>query len=212
VKKFPANLEFLNPCLVLEEADAQMAQVPNERLFVDANPNYRKLFERWCAGSFGVGYGRFIAPCEVAVNDERTRVDADFFLRVRESIFAFQTVEVLEEGRLRSDEYRSPGPTPYEPERGAMEGPGWLEAGVQRKLDKRYAGAGDLHILAYANFTTENLRFADVAQRLERFRGKFASVWVIAFDVFGSICSTRELGSTDGWRTFRTPHDWNAGV
>lgn len=189
-----------------------MAAIPSERLFVSANPKYRVLFEQWCAGSFGSGYARFVARCEIAVNDQRTRGDADFFLRAGGLTFPFQMVEAMEDGRRRSDEYRKPGLTPYQPERGATEGPGWLETAVQGKLKKRYAGASNLHLLVYANFTAQNLQFADVARRLERFHDEFASVWVMAFNVMGSVFSTEELGSINGWATLRTPQDWNNGV
>jgi hypothetical protein len=205
----PANLPFVDPRLMLKSAETGMAAIPNEVLFVKADVRFRDLFERWCAGSFGSAYGVYVAPCEVAVNDQGTRGDADFFLRTRGSVFAFQTVEVIEPGRRRGDEYRKPGLTPYEPGRAAADGPEWLETGVRGKLEKRYAGARDLHLLVYANFTAEALQFADVAARLAGFRGEFASVWVMAHHVFGSVFSSAELGSVAGWRTIRTPADWN---
>jgi len=187
---------------VLAAANAAMAVIPNERLFVDANLHNRNLFERWCAGSFGVAYHRFVAHCEVAMNSEPDA--ADFTLRKKETqakgpVFPFQTVEVMEPGRRRSQEYRNPRLTPYTPGQGAIDGPSWIEAGVRKKVHKRYSGAKQLHILVYVNFDAEGLEYAEVSHRLTQFRSDFASVWVMAHHLVGAVFSTAELGSITGW-------------
>jgi hypothetical protein len=203
-----ARGDFQDPSRLLAAAEAGMAGIPNERLFVDADARYRGLFEQWCAGSLGVAYHLFVTRCEVAMHSESD--EADFSVRKHGTtapIFPFQTVEVMEPGRRRSEEYRNPRPRPYRPGQGTIEGPAWIASAVHKKLRKHYAGANQLNILVYVNFSAQGLEFAQISECLDRFRGAFASVWVMAHHIVGTVFSTPELGSIEGWRLLRGPAD-----
>lgn len=195
----PSGLSFRDPGETLADAEAAMEGIPNDQLF--SQPKHRPLLEQWAAGWFGVAYRHLVADCQVAINP-KVDDEADFFLRrdAAGPVFSFQNVEVMEPERRRSAEYKNPGLRPYRPGRGTAEGPSWLEVAVRDKLDKRYAGARQLHLLVYVNFDAQGIEFSAVAQALEPFRGEFASVWVMAHHVLGSVFSTPHLGETGGWR------------
>ena len=53
----------------------------------------------------------------------------------------------------------------YEPERGRIDGPQWIANGIEKKIGKNYAGAGDLNLLVYANFSAHQLQHAEVLAR-----------------------------------------------
>ena len=75
-------LHSVSPLALLDEADAEMCAVSQERLFNDSR--YQKVKEKWCAGMLGVGYEKYVAPCLVAVNDTPQRGDVDLLLRTGE--------------------------------------------------------------------------------------------------------------------------------
>jgi len=92
-----SNLEFHNPAALLARVEAEMAVVPNTELFND--PAHQPLLDRWCAGSFGIGYLKYVASCKVAMSPPGR--GEDFFLFARGRYFSFQTTEVQEPGRRR---------------------------------------------------------------------------------------------------------------
>lgn len=191
---------------MLSAAEAEMEGIPSKELF--NSPRHQYLLDRWSAGSFAVAYALHVQQCRVAMEPLEAPSDVDFHLRAAEHTFPFQTVEVQKPGRRRGLEYRQP-PTlaPYRPAAEGAEGPRWLGDGLQKKLDKHYSTAKQLNLLVYADFTTEQLEWANVAHELDQFSSQFASLWVITYNVVGSVFSTSELGSVGScgaWGVYRS--------
>src|ERR1700752_3065246 len=119
---------FLDPTTVLSAAVAEMEPISSEELFND--PQHKPLLDRWCAGSFGIGYQKHVASCKVVMQAPGTR--EDFYLLANGCEFPFQTIMALEEGRHIGDEYRGPPSlTPYTPA-SLAQALRWLEAAVQK--------------------------------------------------------------------------------
>jgi hypothetical protein len=200
------QLRFVDPEAILSAVEAEMEEIASEELF--NNPKHQPLLDRWCAGSFAVAYALHLQECGVAMEPPEAQSDADFHLCTKVGVFPFQTTEVQRLGRKRGDEYRQP-PTlePYRPAAEGADGPRWIGAAVQKKVDKRYSTARQINLLVYADFTTEQLDWASVAHELERFRDKFASLWVITYSALGTVFSTPELGcvgSCAKWGVYRS--------
>lgn len=181
-----------------------MAQHSNLELFSNPDPRFKILREKWCAGVFGVGYEKFVAPCHVAINDRTARMDADFFLQVNGGTYPFQTVEAMAPERRRGDEYKqfatgNRRTIPYEPERGHDEGPGWIAVAIESKRRKSYAGAAGLNVLVYANFSAYALGYADLVEMCDVSVRSFASVWVLTHTHIGSLHVANGLGEIPGW-------------
>jgi hypothetical protein len=203
-----SNLDLQDPGALLARVEADMALIPNGKLF--NAPASQALFDGWCAGSFGIGYRKNVASCEVAVSEPGS--GEDFFLHAQDCYFPFETTEVLEPGRRRGDEYRKPPRSaPYAPGAAAADGLRWLEAGVQIKVDKHYDQSSDLNLLVYADFTVDELQWSHVRNQLVKFRGCFGSLWVMAYHAIGTVFSNPELGSVgdcNGWGQLRVGPDW----
>lgn len=202
---------FHDPVVMLAGANREMRGIPNELLF--NAPQYKMVRERWCAGMFGCGYARHVAPCKVATNELRYRQDIDLWLRTEDKDWDFQLAEIQEPGRRRGEEYRrvADGTVqtfPYEPERGRVAGPGWIAGAVERKRGKRYSGSESLHLLLYANFNGEQLEYADVAAALQPYEGDFGSIWIFTSLHICSVFSPPELGALPGWAQFRGFEDY----
>lgn len=149
-----------------------MLGVSQERLFNDPNPQFQKWREKWCAAMFGLGYEKFLDPCQVAINATEQRQDADFFVEAAGREHPFQLVEALEPERRRGAEYKefargTRHSVPYEPARGHIEGPQWIADCIEKKVSKRYAGASHINLLVYANFPARELQHADVVTAAE---------------------------------------------
>jgi len=202
-------LKFIEPRSFFAAVEAEMVPLSNEKFFND--PKHQHLRDRWCAGSFGVGYSLYIEQCSIAMQPLDRTDDVDFFLKVGKPEFPFQTVEVQKPGRRRGHEYRRPPTlTPYRPAAEGDDGPGWLRSGVKGKLDKHYATAKHLNLLVYANFNAEQLEWATVAEALAEFEGHFASLWVMAHHVLGSVFSTPELGAVGKCKAWCVTRDLSA--
>lgn len=201
------SVKYVDPAVMRDEAEKEMQAVPGERLFND--PQYQKLKERWCAGMFGVGYSKYVQPCEVAINDGAYRADVDFFARAAGKEWGFQLAEVQEPARRRGFEYKQLAAGtmrtfPYEPERGTQEGTRWLADGARRKKEKNYAGSADLHLLLYANFSAQGLTHSALVTDLLPFSTDFASLWVVTSLALCSIFSRPDLGEIrGGWGEIR---------
>jgi hypothetical protein len=188
------------------EIEARMKPISSAELFNDSA--HKPLLESWCTAIFGLGYARAVSPCRVALNTSATRGDIDFYLLVAGQQVGFQLTEVQEPGRRRGYEARVPGRTPRqswleEDLRGAAEGPGWIREGVQKKV-KRYGTAGrDLNLLVYADFATDRMVAAAVAEELKPLRGAFNSVWVMDSVRIFSAYSPAPLGEVADWREAR---------
>jgi len=196
------KLTFQSPRSLYEEASRELRAVDQAALFNDSR--HQKKTEKWCAGVFGIGYERFVDPCQVAANDTDQRLDADFFVQKERRNFAFQLVEAQDPARRRGDEYRTLAfgtvqSIRYEPERGGFEGPNWIASQIAKKAAKNYAQATDLNLLVYANFSARQLQHAALVDATVCYRKSFASIWVITDLHIGALHSTNVLGRIDGW-------------
>src|SRR5687767_6564006 len=97
-------VRYVSPLALLDEADTEMHDVPQERLFNESR--YQKIKEKWCAAMLGLGYEKHIAPCLVAVNDTPQRGDVDLLLKIGEREYGFQLVMAMEPERRPGAEYK----------------------------------------------------------------------------------------------------------
>lgn len=204
-------ITYAAPRELLDRAKRELAAVPQDELFNSSL--HTKSREKWCAGMMGLGYEKCIGPCRVAVNDSDQRQDADLFLDVGGSEFPFQLAEVMEPGRRRGAEYKALAAGDrkgfaYEPDRGRLEGPRWIAAGIEQKKQKHYAGAAELNLLVYANFAAYQLQHAEVVTAARPYLDAFASVWVVTNLWLGSLSVSNALGRIDGWGVIFRPEDY----
>lgn len=195
---------------MLSSAEKEMEPIPQDELF--NNPKYQKLTERWCAGTFGVGYSKYVAPCMVAVNEDRYREDVDIFVKTELKTWEFQLAEVQQPGRRRGLEYRKAAAGEiraigYDPDDGKAHGADWLAEGARRKVAKRYSGSSGLNLLLYANFPARELAYDQLVAKLEFLTVHFSSVWVISSEYISSIFSPPQLGAVNGWGLMRQIHE-----
>lgn len=207
------HLTYLPPLSLLEQADKEMAALPQDRLFNDSA--YQKFTEKWCAAMMGLGYEKHVAPCRVAVNDTDQRGDADFFLETSGALHPFQLAEVQVPGRERGAEFRAFARgelpvIPYEPERGRREGPGWIADAIQQKIKKKYAGSKELNLLLYVNFSARDLQHADVVEAARPYLAAFASVWAVSSLWLGVLEGGKVLGGINGWGIIFTVEEADA--
>jgi hypothetical protein len=207
-------IAYDDPAAVLAAAETEIESTPSEKLFNASK--YQKLLERWCAGMFGVGYSKFVAPCQVAVNeDRRYRQDVDMFLRAGGRDWEFQLAEAQEPGRQRGLEFRrfadgTVRTIAYDPERGRLEGPQWLGEAVALKKAKLYESSQALHLLVYGNFPAQQLDYVDVVDALSPFREDFASIWIVTSLHVASVFSPPDLAEVKGWGVVRSIEDYYA--
>jgi hypothetical protein len=207
------TITYHEPAALVRSAESEMEAIPFVELFNDSK--YQKLRERWCAALFGVGYSKFIRPCQVAVNDGPTRLDVDFSLHTSAGDWDFQLAEIQEPGRRRGLEFKqfadgTVRTIAYDAERGKRDGRTWLTEAVSRKKAKRYASSDALQLLLYANFPAQDLQYADVATALSQFRDDFASIWVMTSLHLCSTHSPPHLGGIHGWGVVRSIEDYYA--
>jgi hypothetical protein len=201
------TVSYFDPAVMLDLAENEMELIPHEQLF--NRPQYQKLTERWCAGMFGVGYSRYVSPCEVAVNETSFREDVDIYLRSATQVWEFQLAEVQLPSRRRGLEYKqltsgAASTTEYTPERGRIEGPQWLANGVRKKMKKNYSKSAQMNLLLYANFAVQGLEHSTLVQELSCFSKDFASLWIVTSLNLCSIFSPPVLGQVNGWGTVRS--------
>ena len=194
--------KLVEPELTYREAISELGGIEQVELF--NRSGYQLLLEKWCAGMFGLGYAQHVRKCLVAVNDTNNRIDADFFLCTDGQLYPFQTVEVLEPGRRRGEEYKEfaggrISSVPYEPERGYIEGPEWINRAIKKKISKRYANSRSLNLLLYANFSARQLAYDRITQLNIDLSAAFHSVWVITETHLCSIRGNDDLGAVNGW-------------
>ena len=89
--------------------------------------------------------------------------------------------------------------SPYEPERGRLQGPNWIREAVQAKIEQRYANQEELSLLIYANFSSRELEYDRVVEACSEASAAFYSVWVITDLSICSLSSTGELGALPRW-------------
>ena len=174
-------------------------------------PQNKELKEMWCALRFGVGYEKLVGPCTVCVEIEENN-DADFIIKTFAGEFPFQTIIADVPGRHMGDDYK-PGPggnlpkRPYQPERGRIEGPGWITNAVKEKIKKRYSTAKNLNLLIYANFTAHHMSYIDVYKAIEPYNDVFASIWIITNHQICSLIVNNSLGKIAQFSTISEEED-----
>jgi hypothetical protein len=206
----PIKLFYTDAAVLLREAESEMDCISNEIFFNSPKQEYQKLREKWCAAMFGIGYGKYISECKVAVNDTDQRVDSDFFVLVGENEHPFQLVEAPNPDRKRGKEYKQLAngtreSVPYRPEKGRVEGPQWIIARVKKKAAKCYATANRLNLLVYANFEANPMDYQTLKEMVRDFSGTFASIWVITNSKICTLCGSTDLGEINGWQSVRSP-------
>ena len=193
-------LQYSDPQVLFDQASGLMEAIDQVTLFND--PTHQKLREMWCAAAFGRGFSKFIGPCQVAVNNTRYRMDGDFFLKREGCEFPFQLVECLEPARHRGEEYKRIAKgelkyLPYQPERGRIEGPGWIADTIRKKVEKNYGGSTRLNLAVYVNFSARQMNHADVVTAARPHEGRFASIWIFSDFYIGTLfegAAPRESG------------------
>ncbi len=207
------EIRYEKPVALLQQAKEEMAAVANHELFNSST--HEKSREKWCAGMLGLGYEKCVAPCRVAVNNSRERLDADLFLEAAGREFPFQLVESMEPRRRRGAEYKALAAgdlkgLAYEPDRGRIEGPQWIAAAIAQKVAKNYAGSKGLNLLVYANFAGHQLGHAQVVEAARPYFPTFASIWIVTSLWLGSLHVANDLGRIEGWGIIFTPEEYAA--
>lgn len=174
-------------------------------------PQHKGLKEMWCAVRFGLGYEKFVGPCFINVDLEEN-CDADFVVKTDAGEFPFQTrIADVPERRMGDDYKPKPDGTlsmqPYEPERGRIEGPGWIAAAVKEKMQKRYSTAKDLNLLIYANFSAHDLDYKAVCNAVRGYKDEFASIWVITNHQICSLTASVGLGEIREFSIIYSPEE-----
>lgn len=145
--------------------------------------------------------------------DTSYRVDVDMYLRVGRRIWEFQITEVQVPGRSRGRDYRS-GTEDTGWMRGKdsdiarQQGPAWLAEAVERKRLKSYSSSQLLHLLLYANFSATGIQYGDLLTPLMKFRGTFASIWILTSLHVCSVFTPSDLGHISSWSPVRDADDY----
>jgi len=171
------------------------------RAFLTRQENQR-LREMWCAGRFSAGYERNMEPCEVDIEKRDEQAAHDFKLITEKDVLPFQVVEVLEAGRRRGDEYKNIDSEPlYQewPVYNAAYAEQRVNEELQRKVARRYAGAAQLHILAYLNVNAAAVAWAPLALATQEAARTFASVWCVTDHMLACLHSGGRWHGLVGW-------------
>ncbi|NOS35614.1 MAG: hypothetical protein GQ522_03145 [Deltaproteobacteria bacterium] len=201
--------KFYNPKELESIFEAKAGSIsPSEFI---RKPQHKELKEMWSAVRFGLGYEKFVGPCSISVGLEENS-DADFFLKADACEFPFQTrIADVPERRMGDDYKPEPDGTlparPYEPERGRIEGPGWIATAVKEKAEKRYSTAKNLNLLIYANFSAHDLDYKAVCDEVREYSDEFASIWIITNHQICSIKKGAGLGEIVGFRAIYSPEE-----
>lgn len=147
---------------------------------------HNRLREMWCAAKFSRGYERNFGRCHVDIELHDEQRDYDFHLVLPSTRpLPFQAFEVLDAGRRRSAEMLedesqkgTSAPAPLRA-RSSLYPARRLREELAKKVAKRYAGSGDLHLLAYINLNAGSLPWASLASAAELAAPSFASIWAV---------------------------------
>ena len=167
---------------------------------------HNRLREMWCAARFGVGYTTNFGDCFVEIEEADEQREYDFHLLVGALRMPFQVTEVLDTGRRRGNEYREHSEDEVAqrlsliPRRDSTYAAQRVVEELQSKASKRYAGAQQLHMLLYLNLSASSVPWASLAGPAENEARAFASVWLLAQDVFCCIWGGQQWPGLIGWR------------
>ncbi len=155
----------------------------------------------WCAAHFARAYDDYLDRCEILIDDIDIQTEVDFDLDVNGVSHAFQVTEVMEPGRRRGDEYRQGTPAVRADDwsRGTQLGPTWVRAAIEKKLQKQYAGAGQLNLLAYLNFGAWEQQYVDIRRECADVSKHFASVWLLNGNAMCCLQPHPCLKAFEGW-------------
>lgn len=197
------NAEYKTPEDMLQEANQEMDTVSNDLLFNGADKKYKDMQEKWQAAVFGLGYQKYIAKCMVRMNPEQNS-SVDFFLRINSEEYPFQLTMKMkhdENGgkRLLGAEYKNRAKTPmllipYRPGYNSSKAADWIFDAVQNKISNHtYSNSKELNLLVYANFETNGIDRKNIVEKLEQFKTKFSSIWIITNHGITSIYVNNDL-------------------
>lgn len=191
--------------------EAKAQSVSPSEFIIKPQQQYKELKEMWCAVRFGLGYEKFVGPCSISVDLEENS-DVDFVLKTDAGEFPFQTRIADVPGRRMGDDYKPEpdGTLPrrhYDPERGRIDGPGWIAAAVREKVDKQYSTAKCLNLLIYANFSTNDLDYKAVCDAIREYKQEFASIWIITNHQICSLTASVGLGEIGGFSAIYSPEE-----
>jgi hypothetical protein len=182
------KLDWRAPAVVYEEAERERLAMTGLSYLGNLG---RPSREKFIAALFGLGYEQHVGPCRLAaLSDAPESPDAEFFdLNGHGGQHAFQTVEVLDPGRRRGDEYHDIEAAHAEgkqmvihddgPERGNAHGLDWITVEVAKKA-RKYGASEGLHLVVYVNFRVY-LQHADLVARTAPYTARFASIWAVVF-------------------------------
>jgi hypothetical protein len=194
------SVKRYRPSELLDRYRAIRGETTTEAFFRD--PAHKKTQEMWCAAHFSRGREKHFGQCFVHISDSDEQTDADFELEVSRDRHRFQITELMQPGRRRGDEYKGgeSGKAHLEDwTPGTEHGPTWVREAIEKKANKRYAGARDLNLLVYLNFPAYEQRFDVILRECAEAAQHFASVWLLNGN---AICCIREgdgFDRTNGW-------------
>jgi hypothetical protein len=187
------------PAELLAKYRAIREQISDKEFF--RSPKHQKTQEIWCAAHFASAFDQYLDQCDILIDDTDTQTEADFDLCIKGVSYPFQITEVMEPERRRRDEYRHGLPTVRADDwsRGSQLGPSWIKAAIEKKLQKQYAGAKTLNLLAYLNFGAWEQQYVDIRNECASVSMHFASVWLLNGNAMCCIQPSSILKAFEGW-------------
>ena len=160
----------------------------------------------WSAARFSLGYSEWQEPCKVDVEEVDEQAHYDFHLLTVGRRYAFQTVEVMDQGRRRGDEYKKMTEEDIlkhlndQPMRNADYAAQRTAEELRKKLNTYGGKLPDLHILCYLNIKAASVPWATVHNGTKVQAKQFASVWVVTDKMLGCIWGGAHWRGLVKWR------------
>ncbi len=167
-----------------------------------SRPKHQKTQEIWCAAHFGRHYAHCLGPCHILIEDHDEQTDADFEFQTAGVVHPFQVTEVQAPGRRRGDEYKREASTKATLEdwsEGTENGPRWIRAGIEKKLQKYGGRVSHLNLLVYLNFPAYDQQYIDIRDACIDVASPFASVWLLNGNAAACLTSQTALTGPEGW-------------
>lgn len=193
-----------SPKALFEDVERRRAAISRRDFMV--MPEHKRLREMWCAARFGQGFTAHIGECLVEVSETDEQGYYDFLLQEQAGNWPFQIAEVLEGGRLRSEEYRTLSDqqlekllntrSPISIDQAASR----IQEEAAKKIRKYRTGCRDIHLLLYVNLTVRGLNWQTIVQATANEVGQFASVWLMHPNAFCPLSGGPWAGQVVGWK------------
>lgn len=183
--------------------EERAAALSHAELFL--RPQHGRLREMWCASRFGLGFGDWVTPCQIEIEENDEQQQHDFHVLTKAARYPFQLVEAMDEGRKRGDEYKNNSKAELEqifrerPLQNAEYAGKRAAEELQKKL-KKYGPSPDLHILVYLNLNAAAVNWAILRNSAEALSKNFASVWAITGDMICCIWGGNHWAGLVTWR------------